>query len=337
MSYYTLPKTNNIPIFSPNIKNNNIEIYTSHSLFYYYNKNKNTYDNNVENISVIINSYEYIFNKNPDFNLQISKLKNNSNIFYDLLEIIITLNIFDNNYGIYSNINSIHISENCNDTIECINFLGGNEMKSTVALKNINTDNFANLNNYTLNMLHILMILLKYQDNNGNCIIKINHLFYKPIIDILYMLSSLYEKINIIKPNTSEIISFDKYIVCKKFILNENKKEIYKNYYFKIAQFISEYSQNSESSINYNISSIIDCDIPYYFINKIDDINIIFGQQQLEAFDQINNILKNKNKEEKLETIKKNNIQKCISWCEKFKVPCNKFLEKTNMFLPLHH
>ena len=47
------------------------------------------------------------------------------------------------------------------------------------------------------------------------------------------------------------------------------------------------------------------------------------------------NILKNKNKEEKIEIIKKSNIQKSISWCEKYKIPFNKFSEKTNIFLPI--
>ena len=84
-----------------------------------------------------------------------------------------------------------------------------------------------------------------------------------------------------------------------------------------------------------NILSIINYDIPSYFINKIDDINIIFGQQQLESIDQIINIMKNKNKDEKFENIKKINIQKSIIWCEKFKIPHNKFSEKVNIFLPL--
>ena len=61
--------------------------------------------------------------------------------------------------------------------------------------------------------------------------------------------------------------------------------------------------------------------MPCYFLNKIDDINIIIGQQQLEAINQIINIFKNKNKEDKIEIIKKTNIQKSVIWCEKFKIP----------------
>jgi hypothetical protein len=68
---------------------------------------------------------------------------------------------------------------------------------------------------------------------------------------------------------------------------------------------------------------------------KINDLNIVMGQQQIESLDQVINIYKNKNKDEKIENIKKSNIQKSVSWCEKFKIPCNKFAEKTNIFLPI--
>ena len=69
---------------------------------------------------------------------------------------------------------------------------------------------------------------------------------------------------------------------------------------------------------------------------KMDDMNIIIGQQQLESLDMVINILKNKNKEDKIETIKKSNIQKSVVWCEKYKIPCNRFSEKINIFLPIN-
>ena len=59
----------------------------------------------------------------------------------------------------------------------------------------------------------------------------------------------------------------------------------------------------------------------------------MIGQQQLEAYDQIINIFKNKNKDEKIEVLKRNHIQKCIQWCEKNQLPHNKFVERVNIFL----
>jgi hypothetical protein len=88
-----------------------------------------------------------------------------------------------------------------------------------------------------------------------------------------------------------------------------------------------------DKSVDNNIHSIIDNDIPYYFSNKIEESNVVIGQQQLEAYDQIINIFKNKNKDEKIETLKRNHIQKCIQWCEKNQIPHNKFVERVNIFL----
>ena len=67
----------------------------------------------------------------------------------------------------------------------------------------------------------------------------------------------------------------------------------------------------------------------------MEESNIIIGHLQLEQYDQIINLVKNKNKDDKIETLKKNNIQKCIQWCDKHKIPYNKFVDKLNIFLPI--
>jgi hypothetical protein len=186
-----------------------------------------------------------------------------------------------------------------------------------------------NINSYISNFIEYIMFILRYQAFGGTSIIKIDYIFHKPVIDLLYLISSLFEKVYIIKPNASNITTFEKYIVCKNFnVINEQKLETYKNNYNKLNNFI-------KNSNNKNITSILDIEIPYYFINKLDDINIVIGQQQLEALDEIINIFKNKNKYEKIENIKQTNIQKSVSWCEKFKIPYNRFQEKTNIFLPI--
>ena len=92
---------------------------------------------------------------------------------------------------------------------------------------------------------------------------------------------------------------------------------------------------NNKQLMEKNIHSLLLLEMPYYFINKIEESNVSIGFQQIEQIDQILNIIKNKNKEDKLENLKKNNIQKCIQWCEKFKIPHNKFVEKNNIFLAL--
>lgn len=353
MSYYILPKNNNILNINPIYSYNKVyKPYLSYSLLNYYNEITGQIKkmcisdlsyNNYEEIIKVINPYEYIFSKVPGSKYSVSKLKTKSNLFYDFLELSTILNIFDP----YKNsIKTLHLTSNNNDTIECLEMLRENYRdeatyydvtdESTIKLINNIKFNFlifetknGNLNEYITSLVEIMLIILRNQSSSGCCIIKIQDIFYKPIVDILYLLSSLYDRIYVFKPNTSNITTFDKYIVCKNFQTNEEKNINLKMNYYKLLIFLKKINEK-------NIVSILDSEIPYFFLIKLYDINIIFGQQQLESLNLVMNILKNKNKEEKIEIIKKSNIQKSVAWCEKYKIPCNKFSEKTNIFLPIN-
>jgi hypothetical protein len=357
MSYYIIPKIKNSVIVNPKYTDKEISNpYISFSLFYYYNnlckqickylKNINEETNlywDFEEIIKFVNPYEYIFSKVPGSKFSVSKLKPKTNVFYDFLEVSNTLNIFEP----YKNksIKTLHITRNSNDTIECFEMLRENCTDEIICYDEINDhiiteigeqkfhflffeSNSSNNHSYIISMIQILMIILRNQLNEGSCIIKIDNLFYKPIVDMLYLLSSLYDKIYILKPNSSNITTFDKYIICKNFQYNESKTRNFKLNYYRMLIFLKKLE-------NKYIESIFDFDIPYYFTIKLEDVNIIIGQQQIDSLDLIINILKNKNREEKIEQIKKSNIQKSVNWCEKYKIPFNKFSEKTNIFLPI--
>ena len=359
MSYYIIPKIKNVlnvkPIYSDTESSTP---YISISLFEYYNilyEQIQIYLNTplYEDITKIVNPYEYIFSKVPGSKFSVSKLKPKTNIFYDFLEVSTTLNIFESYKN--KNIKTLHITHNNYDSIECFemiresyndkifyyNKINNNIIKEieNTEIENTEIENnkfdffyfetdITNSNSYIISLIQYVMIILKNQTYDGSCIIKIDNLFYKPVIDILYFLSSLYDKVYVLKPNSSNVTTFDKYIICKNFQCNENNTSYLKINYCNLLLFL----KNME---NKYINSIFNFDIPYYFTVKIEEINIIIGQQQIESLDLIINILKNKNYEDKIETIKKLNIQKSVSWCEKYKIPCNKFSEKTNIFLPI--
>ena len=352
MSYYILPKNNNDIIIDPYIQSTSYEPYISHSLYNFYQNTKkqiiSMYNdlsyNDYEEIIKIVNPYEYIFSRVPGSIFSVSKLKPKTNIFYDYLEITSTLNIFESFKN--KTIQSLHISSSYEDSIDCIEMIRENYSEDKIfyfkeindktynSIVNENFDvmffdkKYDGINNYITMLIEFIMIILKFQTNNGVSIIKIDYIFHKPIVEILYLITSLFDKVYIIKPNTTNITTFEKYIVCKGFINNEIKSEFYKENYNKLNNFIKK-------SRYENIYSIVNNKIPYYFINKINDINCIIGQQQLETLDMIISILKNKNKDDKIEIIKKSNIQKSVNWCEKFKIPYNKFSDKTNIFLPI--
>jgi len=353
MSYYIIPKINNIINVIPQKCNSIPDPELSYSLDKYYKELSKEINNFLKDVDKdasydefikIVNPYEYIFSKVPGSKFSVSKLKPQSNLFYDFLEISITLNIFEQYKNI--SIKTLHITYNNNDSIECFEMLRenyGDEIMcydelndNTIKLINDNIfdflffeANFTDSNSYIISLINYIMVILRNQNTGGTCIIKIDNIFYKPVLDILYLLSSLYERIYILKPNSSNITTFDKYIICKNFQLNNESDSRYlKLNYYRLLIFLKKLE-------NKYIKSILDYNIPYYFITKIEDINIIIGQQQIDSLELILNILKNKNKEEKIEIIKKSNIQKAVLWCEKYKIPFNKFAEKTNIFLPI--
>ena len=137
-------------------------------------------------------------------------------------------------------------------------------------------------------------------------IIKLSNITNKETIHFLYLLSILFEKAYIVKPSVVNIMSNDIFIVCISFLNN--------------------YAEYAEVDLDLT-------EIPNFFLSKLEEFNSINGYRQLDAYDQVFNMLYNKNRWQKLELLKKINIQKSISWCDKNNVPCNKIGDKTNMFL----
>jgi hypothetical protein len=337
----------------------------SYSLFYHVNDVKkqlqlltqnSTEESNytIEQLIKIINPYEFIFTKLPNSKFSVSKLKPLSNLFYDLLEIIHTLNLFD--FLEDKNINTMHFGKNSQSSIDCINMLRENyndnhtlfldkEETSTSILSYKNDITFlyfememdetdTNQLNYTCWFVQTLIHILLLQKTEGIAIIKIGDIYYKPIIKILFLLCNFYEKMYLIKPNSSNIILSEKFIVCKKMLHYDDA--FLSDIVYNLTKVLEQLqTTNTNTNKNNSSHSFHNIEIPIFFLNKLEEFNIITGQQQLNAYNQIINLVKMKNKEDKIENYKKINVQKCISWCEKYKIPSNKFNEKNNIFLPL--
>ena len=352
MSYYILQKNTNTINVNPISSSNQCDPYISCSFLTYYLDIKKQIiemftvdvdlsDNTFEEAIRIINPYEFIFSKVPGSKFSVSKLKPNSNLFYDLFEIINNLNFFDNFKS--ESIKSLHITPNYHDSIDCYEMFREGSSDDIISVDSIDIDNAlfknmfeyiffetnpANEREYIISLLNIIIIILRNQSYNGNIIIKIKDILYKPVLECIYLLTSLYDKVYIAKPHTNNVTTLDRYIVCKSFQHNEMSRSYLRLNYIKLIVFLKRLDDK-------HIINLLDMDVPCYFKNKIDELNIIIGQQQIESLDQIITIFKNKNKNDKIETIKKSNIQKSVSWCEKYKIPCNKFTEKINIFLPI--
>ena len=162
------------------------------------------------------------------------------------------------------------------------------------------------------------------QKRGGTFIIKMFDTFTKISLDILYLLANVYETVHFVKPHTSRYANSEKYIICKHFKLDETARQETITVLYKIMLQMRDTKGHLESLFAY--------DLPYYFVNKVEEYNAIFGQQQIENIGTTLNLIDN-NKYDKLELIKKNNVQKCITWCQQYKLDYHASVQPNNIFL----
>jgi 23S rRNA U2552 (ribose-2'-O)-methylase RlmE/FtsJ len=168
------------------------------------------------------------------------------------------------------------------------------------------------------------------QKHHGVFILKIFDCFMQHTVDLLYILSSFYEKVYITKPQTSRYANSEKYLVCKGFLFS-HCEPFYDNIYNSFLKMTSENTICSPPlSHRYLNISISKC-----FLSKLEEYNAIFGQQQIENIHYTLSIIKNNVKQEKMHQLIKINIQKCIQWCIRYNVEYNTsiHLSSNNMFI----
>ena len=168
---------------------------------------------------------------------------------------------------------------------------------------------------------------LEIQKEGCHFILKVFDLFTRSSLECLYILSSMYEEVHIIKPSTSRLANSEKYIVCKIFRRNEKytrlMDSIISNYHFLSSTPETMSGSGSDGNIHTILKSILPFPMEYYFVNRIEDYNAIFGQQQIENITTTMSNISSKAKADKIDNLKKNNIMKCIAWCEKHNIPSN--------------
>jgi len=358
MSYYILPKKN--AEFELQITfADEISPCLSHSLCFFLNETK-------EQMKTIIieeatmhsqhmydllikmrNPFTFVFHKVPHSHFSVSKLKPYSNTFYifmELIQMFSLLDFFDN-----TDIQTAHYGDNGLAIMECLDMLREDkkdihifcsmetkqewfyeEKKKDILTYELLEPEYNDPASYILGLLYISCHIIRFQAENGIAIIKVKDIVLKPVIDILYILTTMYEKVYILKPNNTDMCESERFIICKHFI---ERDSIYKTYLFEFNKVLHKEDVLNKDVI---VTTLLKKELPCLFLNKIEESNIIIGNQQLEYMQQMISLFKSKNREEKCEMWKKNNIQKCIKWCEKYKIPYNKFTDRVNIFLQIY-
>jgi 23S rRNA U2552 (ribose-2'-O)-methylase RlmE/FtsJ len=329
----------------PNIQyNKNI----NNLIFLLQSNNNNNNTNNTNNNNIINKSYCKYITKilrtikyktyNP-YNVNNNKYYNVNflNLYYQMVEIIkinfiIKDKYFNENtkYDIY-HINNIHTNSGYHECINNYNLELSNNHSyhfDNIFNNNIFNDKLYNIieniknkntckynlvianyvndinrhNKYNNNLLYQLSIALTLQKFKGSLLFKIYNPYDVFSCELIYLLSMLYKEVSLFKPTNCCYINGEIFIICKFFKLH-NADNIVNN--------IIDMLTNNKNTIK-----ILNFNIPFLFINKIEEYNAIFGQNRIET---INNFLIEENIN-KIEQIKLNYSKITSIFCKKLNI-----------------
>lgn len=160
------------------------------------------------------------------------------------------------------------------------------------------------------------------QKKGGTFILKLFDCFMSHTVDLVYLLTSFYESVHVMKPQTSRYANSEKYIVCSGFVYDGDSE--YYNHIFKCFEGMlnsAEYPRR-----------FLKGPIPSLFMKKMDECNIIFGQQQTQNIHHTLSLLESKPRFDQIETLVKANMKRATDWCIKHHLPYN-IIHSYNMFL----
>ena len=150
------------------------------------------------------------------------------------------------------------------------------------------------------------------QKRGGCFVLKVFDCFMQHTLDILAILSSFYEKVYITKPQTSRYANSEKYVVCKGFFGNVG--EFMPTIRTAFKELVDPCNRDT------SVLRFLSVPLSLLFLNKMEEFNAIFGQQQIENIHHTLLLIDNR-KHDKIENLIKLNVQRCIHWCTKYNIP----------------
>lgn len=227
----------------------------------------------------------------------------------------------DNTGNILSLENFVYCKDNYGSSMDLITADGGFDFS-------------IDFNNQEIHIARLLFAQMAFaicmQKRGGSFILKMFDCFMQHSIDLLYILSSFYEKVYVMKPHTSRYANSEKYIICKGFLFSSSE-----HFYPFIHRAFEKMTANTtvNASSELYIHRFVSMPIPYCFVSKIEEYNAILGQQQIENIHYTISLIENKHKQDKIDNLIKINLQKCIQWCTKYNVQFQPIITTTNVFI----
>jgi 23S rRNA U2552 (ribose-2'-O)-methylase RlmE/FtsJ len=183
-----------------------------------------------------------------------------------------------------------------------------------------------------------VLYAISLQKYEGSFVLKIFDIFTKVTVDLLQLLCSVYDDVIIFKPSTSRVANSEKYVVCKRFNIGMGDENARKELIAKFRKFFIGIKSDRSGGVSGVVSGLGVLGVlraehhSIQLLTRIEEINVILGQQQIENIASTVSLIQFK-LYDRLEAYKRANVQKCITWCEKYNIPYNKGVVSTNTFI----
>lgn len=155
-------------------------------------------------------------------------------------------------------------------------------------------------------LLTQMMYALMCQKKGGHFVMKLFDVFTQGTIDIIFMLNTFYNEVYLCKPFTSRFANSERYIVCKNF-----RYRNVEHLYMKFLDCFKVLNDNKD----FCLERILNIDIHDIFIRKIENINSIFGQNQIEVINNTLMLIDHSDRTDTIDYYKRVHLSKCIRWC----------------------
>ena len=173
-------------------------------------------------------------------------------------------------------------------------------------------------NSQEINITRLLFGQIAYavciQKHGGCFVLKCFDCFYKASAELIYLLSTMYEKVYVVKPNTSRYANSERYLVCINFLYSNS------NYYAPVFEQLMATICDDTTFIRSFFNGV---KIPLFYYNKLEESSSIIGQIQIDNIYSTLALIENRYKADKINFHMKTNIQKCVKWCIKNQVEYN--------------
>ena len=147
------------------------------------------------------------------------------------------------------------------------------------------------------------------QKKGGCFILRVYDTLSLGCMDVLQLLSTMYESLEVIKPQCSRIGNSEKYIVCKKYRVTDPQS--------LLLQLLCVIKQLKHCTYS---TRILNIELPLIFVDAITQINAVFGQTQLDCIRETL-FLANSRNQDKIQRLSRTNITRCIQWCDRYNIP----------------